>query len=64
MVSEREGMQLQDNEYSVSGHRRYAIGQYLGVLTTIPISLLPAVGVELSDLLEKWVYRNGGKHLI
>lgn len=42
---------MQDHEYSVIGHRRSTIGRYLGMLATIVVSFLPAIGIGLSDLM-------------
>ena len=45
------GDSMQDHEYSVIGHRRSSVGRYLGMLATIVVSFLPAVGIGLSDLM-------------
>ncbi|QTT88509.1 pancortin-3 [Pseudomonas chlororaphis] len=64
-LSEREGEQsLQDHEYSVIGHRRSTIGRYLGMLATIVVSFLPAIGIGLSDALAKFGLPEWGKYFI
>lgn len=49
----KRGIALQDHEYSVGGHRRSTIGRYLGIVATVFVSLLPAVGIGLSELIAK-----------
>jgi hypothetical protein len=63
-LGEGEEGHLQDHEYSVIGHRRSTIGRYLGMLATILVSLLPAVGIGLSDLMAKIGVPEWGKYFI
>ncbi|MDD1001680.1 hypothetical protein [Pseudomonas sp. TNT2022 ID642] len=63
-LGEDEERHLQDHEYSVIGHRRSTIGRYLGMLATILVSLLPAVGIGLSDLMAKIGVPEWGKYFI
>lgn len=58
---EREGKHLQDHEYSVIGHSRSTIGRWLGMLATLIVSLLPAVGIGLSDALTRYGLPEWGK---
>lgn len=61
---ECEGLLLQDHEYSVIGHSRSAIGRYLGMLATVIVSLLPALGIGLSDALAKVGLPEWGKYFL
>lgn len=55
---------MQDHEYSVIGHRRSTIGRYLGMLATIVVSFLPAVGIGLSEVMVKIGVPEWGKLFI
>lgn len=62
LTSARDGML--DHEYSVIGHRRSSIGRYLGMLATIVVSFLPAIGIGLSDLMTKVGVPEWGKYFV
>lgn len=57
-------MHLQDHEYSVIGHSRSTIGRWLGMLATLIVSLLPAVGIGLSDALTRYGLPEWGKYFV
>ncbi|WP_157212975.1 hypothetical protein [Pseudomonas sp. M47T1] len=55
---------MQDHEYSVIGHRRSTIGRYLGMLATIVVSFLPAIGIGLSDLIAQLGLSDWSKYFL
>ncbi|GLO04428.1 MULTISPECIES: hypothetical protein [Pseudomonas] len=55
---------MQDHEYSVIGHRRSTVGRYLGMLATIVVSFLPAVGFGLSELMAELGVPEWGKYFV
>ncbi|WP_139671548.1 hypothetical protein [Pseudomonas sp. F16(2018)] len=55
---------MQDHEYSVIGHRRSTVGRYLGMLATIVVSFLPAVGFGLSELMAELGMPEWGKYFV
>lgn len=55
---------MRDHEYSVIGHSRSNIGRYLGILTTIVVSLLPALGFGLSELLSNIGLSDWSKYVL
>ncbi|WP_146224890.1 hypothetical protein [Aquipseudomonas alcaligenes] len=55
---------MQEHEYSVIGHSRSTIGRYLGMLATVVVSLLPAVGIGLSEAMAKIGLPEWGKYLL
>lgn len=55
---------MRDHEYSVIGHSRSTIGRYLGTFVTIIVSLLPAVGIGVSDALTQLGLPEWGKYFV
>jgi len=63
-LREHEGWYLLDHEYSVIGHSRSTIGRYLGMLATVVVSLLPAIGIGLSDAIASIGLPEWGKYFL
>jgi phosphotransferase system glucose/maltose/N-acetylglucosamine-specific IIC component len=61
---EGEGRHLQDHEYSVIGHSRSTIGRWLGMVATLVVSLLPAIGIGLSDAFANVGLPDWGKYFL
>lgn len=55
---------MQDHEYSIIGHSRSTVGRWLGMLATLIVSLLPAVGIGLSEWLSKMWLPEWGKYFL
>ncbi|HHQ4779636.1 TPA: hypothetical protein ACSP0C_003394 [Aeromonas veronii] len=55
---------MQEHEYSIIGHSRSTIGRWLGMLASLIVSLLPAVGIGLSEGLAKIGLPEWGKYFL